>query len=99
SGALKVEWDAKFHLVKMNPLVDWSAGKVWRYIHDHDLPYNPLHDRGYPSIGGAQCTRGVPRGEAARAGRWSGFNKTKCGLHTPPQAGSLVSIIEPAALQ
>jgi phosphoadenosine phosphosulfate reductase len=96
SGALKVEWDAKFHLVKINPLADWTAGKVWKYIHDHDLPYNPLHDRGYPSIGCTHCTRSVLPGEDARAGRWSGFNKTECGLHTPEQTGSLVSIIEPA---
>jgi phosphoadenosine phosphosulfate reductase len=96
SGALKVEWDAKFHLVKINPLADWTAGKVWKYIQDHDLPYNPLHDRGYPSIGCTHCTRSVQPGEDARAGRWSGFNKTECGLHTPGQTGSLVSIIEPA---
>jgi phosphoadenosine phosphosulfate reductase len=94
AGALKVEWDAKFHLVKINPLVDWTAAKVWGYIHDHDLAYNPLHDRGYPSIGCTHCTRSVRPGEDARAGRWSGFNKTECGLHTPAQA-SLVSITEP----
>jgi phosphoadenosine phosphosulfate reductase len=96
AGALKVEWDAKFHLVKINPLADWTAGKVWRYIHDRDLPYNPLHDRGYPSIGCSHCTRSVQPGEDTRAGRWSGFNKTECGLHTPEQPGRLVSIIEPA---
>ena len=96
AGALKVEWDAKFHLVKINPLADWTAGKVWKYIHDHDLPYNPLHDRGYPSIGCTHCTRSVQPGEDARAGRWSGFNKTECGLHTAEQTGSLVSIIGPA---
>jgi phosphoadenosine phosphosulfate reductase len=88
-----VEWDSKFHLVKINPLADWTTGKVWRYIHDHDLPYNALHDRGYPSIGCTHCTRSVQPGEDARAGRWSGFNKTECGLHTPEQSGSLVSII------
>lgn len=93
AGALKVQWDAKFHLVKINPLADWTAGKVWGYIHDHDLPYNPLHDRGYPSIGCTHCTRSVQPGEDARAGRWSGFNKTECGLHTPAQVSSLVSII------
>jgi len=93
AGSLKVEWDSKFHLVKINPLADWTTGKVWRYIHDHDLPYNALHDRGYPSIGCTHCTRSVQPGEDARAGRWSGFNKTECGLHTPEQSGSLVSII------
>jgi phosphoadenosine phosphosulfate reductase len=93
AGALKVEWDAKFHLVKINPLVDWTNAKIWRYIHDYDLPYNPLHDRGYPSIGCTHCTRSVQPGEGARAGRWSGFNKTECGLHTTPPTASLVSII------
>jgi phosphoadenosine phosphosulfate reductase len=96
ASALKVEWDAKFHLVKINPLADWSAGTVWKYIHDHDLPYNPLHDRGYPSIGCTHCTRSVQPGEDARAGRWSGFNKTECGLHTLEQTGRLISMIDPA---
>ena len=99
ANALKVEWDAKFHLVKVNPLADWSAGRVWKYIHDHDLPYNPLHDRDYPSIGCTHCTRSVQPGEDARAGRWSGFNKTECGLHNAEQTGSLVSIIGPAPEQ
>jgi phosphoadenosine phosphosulfate reductase len=96
AGALKVEWDAKFHLVKINPLADWTAAKVWHYIHDHNLPYNPLHDRGYPSIGCTHCTRSVRPGEDARAGRWSGFSKTECGLHTTAQTSSLVSTIGPA---
>jgi phosphoadenosine phosphosulfate reductase len=96
AGALKVHWDAKFHLVKINPLADWTTGRVWRYIHDHDLPYNSLHDRGYPSIGCTHCTRSVQPGEDARAGRWSGFNKTECGLHTASQTSALVSVIEPA---
>jgi phosphoadenosine phosphosulfate reductase len=93
AGALKVHWDAKFHLVKINPLADWNNQQVWRYIHDHNLAYNPLHDRGYPSIGCTHCTRSVQPGEDARAGRWSGFNKTECGLHTAA-ASTLVSIIE-----
>jgi phosphoadenosine phosphosulfate reductase len=95
ASALKVEWDAKFHLVKINPLVDWTAEKIWRYIHDRELPYNPLHDLGYPSIGCTHCTRSVRPGEGERAGRWSGFNKTECGLHTAAPA-NMVSIIEPA---
>ncbi len=94
AGAMKVEWDAKFHLVKINPLADWTAGNVWRYIRDHDLPYNPLHDRGYPSIGCTHCTRSVQPGEDARAGRWSGFDKTECGLHTTAPGSSLVSITQ-----
>lgn len=92
ASALKVEWDAKFHLVKVNPLADWTNAKVWRYIHDHGLPYNPLHDRGYPSIGCTHCTRSVRPGEDSRAGRWAGFDKTECGLHTPAQTSSLISI-------
>jgi phosphoadenosine phosphosulfate reductase len=92
AGALKVEWDAKFHLVKINPLADWTSAKIWRYIHDRDLPYNPLHDRGYPSIGCTHCTRAVQPGEDERAGRWSGFNKTECGLHTAAHTSPLISI-------
>jgi phosphoadenosine phosphosulfate reductase len=99
AGVLKVHWDAKFHLVKINPLADWTAGKVWRYIHDHDLPYNSLHDHGYPSIGCTHCTRSVQPGEDARAGRWSGFNKTECGLHTAAQQSSLVSITQPSLVE
>jgi phosphoadenosine phosphosulfate reductase len=98
AAALKVEWDAKFHLVKINPLADWSGGKVWRYIHDHDLPYNVLHDQGYPSIGCTHCTRSVQPGEDERAGRWSGFSKTECGLHTPEQR-DLISISGPSSVQ
>jgi len=77
----KLEWDAKFGLVKVNPLANWTSQQVWQYIHDHDVPYNPLHDRNYPSIGCTHCTRAVLPGEDARAGRWSGLAKTECGLH------------------
>ena len=77
----KIEWDPKFGLVKVNPLADWTSKMIWRYIHDHDVPYNPLHDRNYPSIGCLPCTRAVLPGEDARAGRWSGTAKTECGLH------------------
>ena len=81
SGARKIEWDAKFGLVKVNPIVDWTSKQVWRYIHDHDVPYNTLHDQDYPSIGCTYCTRAVRPGEDPRAGRWPGFAKTECGLH------------------
>lgn len=77
----KLEWDAKFGLVKLNPLADWSSSQVWDYIRANHVPYNPLHDRNYPSIGCAYCTRPVKPGEDPRAGRWSGFAKTECGLH------------------
>ena len=77
----KVEWDAKFGLVKLNPLADWNWSQVWDYIRANNVPYNPLHDRDYPSIGCTYCTRPVNPGENPRAGRWSGFNKIECGLH------------------
>ena len=90
ASARRIEWDAGFGLVKVNPLVDWTAKQVWRYIHDHDVPYNELHDQDYPSIGCTHCTRSVRAGEDQRAGRWPGFAKTECGLHMiapAPQSG------------
>ena len=82
SSAGKVEWDEKFQLLKINPLADWTTEKVWHYLGKHDVPYNPLHERNYPSIGCTHCTRAVRAGEDARAGRWANFQKTECGLHT-----------------
>lgn len=76
-----IEWDEKFSLVKINPLAAWTARQVRDYINTHKLPYNVLHDRNYPSIGCAPCTRPVKPGEDLRAGRWDGFTKTECGLH------------------
>ena len=84
AGARKLEWDAKFGLVKINPLAEWSAREVWEYIRKNDVPYNELHDRNYPSIGCTHCTRATAAGEDARAGRWPGLAKTECGLHLPP---------------
>jgi phosphoadenosine phosphosulfate reductase len=86
--ARKIEWDAKFAVVKINPIADWTSEQVWSYIRDHQVPYNPLHDRNYPSIGCTHCTRAIRPGENARAGRWAGFEKTECGLHalTPVSA-------------
>jgi phosphoadenosine phosphosulfate reductase len=78
-----IEWDAKFDLVKINPLVSWTPREVWRFISSEDVPYNPLHDRGYASIGCAPCTTEVADGEDPRAGRWRGRNQNECGLHTP----------------
>lgn len=69
-------------LWKLNPLADWSKEAVWAHIRAEKLPYNPLHDRGYRSIGCTVCTRPVADGQDERAGRWTGFNKTECGLHT-----------------
>lgn len=76
-----VGWDKKFGLVKINPLANWAKKDVWKLITDHDIPYNPLHDQGYTSIGCWPCTRSVMFGEDERAGRWSGTAKTECGLH------------------
>jgi phosphoadenosine phosphosulfate reductase len=76
-----VQWDAKFSLVKINPLLQWTKKDVWSFIVKHDVPYNPLHDEGYPSIGCWPCTRPVAAGEDDRAGRWSGTVKKECGLH------------------
>ena len=67
-----VQWDAKFNLVKVNPLLNWTKKDVWAFIVKHDVPYNPLHDRDYPSIGCWPCTRPVAAGEDDRAGRWAG---------------------------
>ncbi len=84
----KVEWDEKFGLVKLNPLADWSTEQLWEYVRTYDVPYNPLHDRNYPSIGCTHCTRPVEPGEDPRAGRWSGFAKTECGLHIAKGKGN-----------
>jgi phosphoadenosine phosphosulfate reductase len=92
AGAKKIEWDPKFNLVKINPLADWTHQQVWSYIVRNDVPYNPLHDRNYPSIGCTHCTRAVRPGEDARAGRWAGFGKTECGLHTPAASSNLVQL-------
>lgn len=77
-----VGWDKKFGLVKVSPLANWTKKEVWGLIAKQDIPYNPLHDQGYTSIGCWPCTRAVLPGEDERAGRWSGFAKTECGLHT-----------------
>ena len=76
-----IGWDAKFDVVKVNPLLNWTKKEVWAFIVKHDVPYNPLHDRNYPSIGCWPCTRAVETGEDDRAGRWAGKVKKECGLH------------------
>ena len=82
-----VELDPRFGLVKVNPLVAWSADDVHAYLREHDVPTNPLHEQGYPSVGCMPCTAPVARGEDPRSGRWRGLLKTECGLHTrPPHA-------------
>src|SRR5437870_1454451 len=77
-----VGWDKKFSLVKVSPLANWTKQNVWAFITKHNIPYNPLHDQGYTSIGCWPCTRAVLLGEDERAGRWSGSAKTECGLHS-----------------
>ena len=77
-----VGWDSKFELVKINPLLRWTKRDVWSYIVTRDVPYNPMHDQGYPSIGCWPCTKAVGMNEDERAGRWAGQAKTECGLHS-----------------
>jgi len=78
-----VEWDSIQKKIKVNPLANWSQEEVWRYIHDHKIPYNTLHDKGFPSIGCLPCTRAVLPGEDIRAGRWwwESPENRECGLH------------------
>lgn len=76
-----INLDHKFQSIKICPLIHWSWKDVWRYVHKNDLPYNPLHDRGYPSIGCTHCTSPAFNEEDLRSGRWKGKGKTECGLH------------------
>ena len=78
-----VEWDATHGLVKINPLTHWSHAEVWAELRRRDLPFNPLHLAGYPSIGCQPCTRSVRPGEDPRSGRWPDSAKTECGIHHP----------------
>jgi phosphoadenylyl-sulfate reductase (thioredoxin) len=81
-----VESDRKFGLIKINPLVTWTHDDVWGHIYANDVPFNALHERGYPSIGCQPCTSPVVPGESLRAGRWRGTGKNECGLHVLPIA-------------
>jgi len=80
------EFDAAHGLVKFNPLADWSEEEVWAYVRDREVPYNALHDRGYPSIGCDPCTRAIRPGEDVRAGRWwwESRDSKECGIHLSP---------------
>jgi phosphoadenosine phosphosulfate reductase len=78
-----VEWDRSNGLVKLNPLAAWTTSQVWSYVLKYQLPYNPLHDQGYPSIGCWPCTKAVAAGADPRSGRWAGLGKTECGIHLP----------------
>ncbi len=82
-GMKLVEWDEGNGLIKINPLIDWSEQQAWDYIREHSVPYNKLHDQGFPSIGCQPCTRAVREGEDIRAGRWwwESPEHKECGLH------------------
>lgn len=94
SNARVIEWDSQWRLMKINPLVRWSKQQVWEYISRNNVPYNPLHDRGYPSIGCTHCTQPIREGEDDRAGRWSGRAKKECGMHAAPGPIAFVSRTE-----
>jgi phosphoadenosine phosphosulfate reductase len=81
AGAAKFGWDQRFGLWKLNPLADWTDEQVWNHIREKNVPYNPLHDQGYPSIGCTHCTSKPGQGEDARAGRWAGMDRTECGIN------------------
>jgi phosphoadenosine phosphosulfate reductase len=81
AGAAKFGWDKRFGLWKLNPLADWTEGQIWAHIRDNRVPYNPLHDQGYPSIGCTHCTLRPGEGADDRAGRWAGTDKSECGIN------------------
>ncbi|MBW8015889.1 MAG: phosphoadenylyl-sulfate reductase [Planctomycetes bacterium] len=78
-----IQWDSNFNVIKLSPLLDWTTEQVWDYIRENKVPYNALHDKGYPSIGCAPCTRAVEDGQDIRAGRWwwEKPEHKECGLH------------------
>ena len=79
-----IEWDWKYQLLKVSPLLKWDRPQVWEYIQQNEVPYNRLHEQGYPTVGCTHCTVAVPGskpGEYTRAGRWANTEKTECGLH------------------
>jgi phosphoadenosine phosphosulfate reductase len=79
-----VEWDWSYQLLKVNPLAGWDRARVWEYVQQHEVPYNELHDRGYPTLGCTHCTVAIASnltGEYTREGRWQGREKNECGLH------------------
>jgi len=89
SALERVEYDEANGLIKLNPLADWTSSQVWELIHSAKIPYNSLHDQGYPSLGCAPCTRAVKPGEDERAGRWwwEASEHKECGLHVAVPAG------------
>lgn len=95
AAAPKLEWDTTRSLWKANPLADWTDADVWNYIFKHDLPYHPLHDRGYSSIGCAPCTQPG----SGREGRWAGSDKIECGLHVDGDGEPAAEAAVPTVLQ
>jgi len=83
AGAQRIEWSERYGVWKIQPLVDWDARRVDAYLRVNEIPVNPLHDAGYPSIGCIPCTRPVREGEDERSGRWAGSDKLECGIHVP----------------
>jgi phosphoadenosine phosphosulfate reductase len=83
----KVEWSGRFGVWKIHPLADWDEKRVWGYINVNEIPYNPLHDTGYRSIGCIPCTRPISPDEEERAGRWAGSDKLECGIHLDSAVG------------
>ena len=81
AGARRFGWDVRFDRWKLNPLADWGDKQVWTYIKERHVPYNPLHDQGYPSIGCMPCTSVPGEGQDSRAGRWAGTDRTECGIN------------------
>lgn len=88
-----LSYDERFDLVKVNPLVSWTKEDVWSYVRENDVPFNPLHLQGYPSIGCLPCTSAVRPGEDERAGRWRGSNKTECGIHAAPKKQKALPVL------
>ena len=91
-NAPKAGWEPRFEVTKINPLADWTQAAVRAYLEQHEVPYNPMFDEGYPSIGCAPCTQPVAAGEDERAGRWAGFQKRECGLHWATSNTQTVSL-------
>ena len=89
AGTPKLEWSDRYAVWKVHPLADWDEKRVWAYIAVNEIPYNPLHDVGYRSIGCIPCTRPIAPDEEERAGRWAGSDKLECGIHlSAPLDGS-----------
>ena len=92
--SVAIEYDERYNVTKINPLISWTHEKVWNYIEENKLPFNKLHKEGYPSLGCTHCTTTVNPGEDDRAGRWRGSGKTECGLHFNQKNGQ-IRIVKP----